>query len=118
MTLHKRPAPRSTDEAVARLNDAKASLADANTAIDDTITMLTGSEPEPPEPPEVSATTAVAGTPGTFLPPGSTPPPDDSDLSGLTAEPTDPWQPGEHVILGDASHVHWVGAAWASGDAP
>jgi hypothetical protein len=67
------------------------------------------------------ATGAVAGAPGTWTPPGSTPPADTSNLSGITANPTTPWQPGEYVqtaTAGAAGQCHWNGAAWAQGVAP
>jgi hypothetical protein len=81
-----------------------------------------GVGPEPPaeggggEP--IVATGATAGTPGTFTPVGAVPPMTIADCAGVTASPTTAWATGEHVALGDASHAHWDGAAWAEGDAP
>lgn len=64
-----------------------------------------------------AATGATAGSPGSFTPPGSTVPADLAALSTLTATPATAWTTGQHVILGDASHAHWNGTAWASGNA-
>jgi hypothetical protein len=65
----------------------------------------------------VPATGAIAGTPGTWTPPGSTPPATNQDLGGITATPTTPWTVGQNVVCGDASTAHWNGSAWAAGAA-
>ena len=72
--------------------------------------------------PILQATGATAGNPGTWTPADSYPP---QNLTALTsaappigATPTAAWAAPEHVLLGDASHAHWSGTAWASGDAP
>lgn len=61
------------------------------------------------------STTATAGTPGEFD--GDTPA-DLAAMAGITASPATAWTTGQHVILGDASHAYWSGAAWVAGDAP
>jgi hypothetical protein len=76
--------------------------------------------PEPPVPPAVSG--VASGTPGEFLPSGSTAP---ADLPTLIADPvvgdagtnkpTTDWLTGEYVVLGDASQAHWNGTGWAVG---
>jgi len=68
--------------------------------------------------PGAAATGATAGSPGTFTPTGSTTPANLAALSGVVASPSSAWTTGQHVILGDASHAHWNGSAWASGNAP
>jgi hypothetical protein len=68
-----------------------------------------------PPPPDDPATGATAGTPGTFTPAGSTVPADFAALAGVTATPATAWLTGESVVLGDTSHAHWDGAAWAAG---
>lgn len=65
-----------------------------------------------------TATGATAGTPGTFTPAGATPPANLAGLAGVTASPSTAWTTGQYVVLGDASHAHWDGTAWAAGDAP
>lgn len=71
--------------------------------------------------PVVAATGATAGTPGAFTPAGATPP---ATLAALTsaspaivASPATVWTTGEYVALGDATHAHWSGTAWVTGDA-
>ncbi|ANC31430.1 hypothetical protein [Isoptericola dokdonensis] len=65
------------------------------------------------------ATSATAGTPGVFLPNGSSVPADFAALqaSSITANPTDPWTTGQFVELEDDSHAYWDGSQWASGEA-
>lgn len=75
-----------------------------------------GTGPEPPDE-GTPATGAIAGTPGTFTPAGATPPADLAACASLTATPNAAWATGQHVVLGDATHAHWDGAAWAAGDA-
>jgi hypothetical protein len=65
----------------------------------------------------VAATGASAGTPGSFTPGGADAPANLAALSGVTASPTTAWTTGQYVALGDASHAHWSGTAWATGDA-
>ena len=66
----------------------------------------------------VAATGATAGTPGSFTPSGSNAPADLAALQtgGVLANPDTVWTTGQHVILGDATHAHWSGTAWAAGD--
>jgi hypothetical protein len=69
----------------------------------------------------VAATGATAGTPGTFTPSGATVPTSLAALQGaspaVVASPATVWTTGQYVPLGDASHAHWSGSAWAAGDA-
>ena len=62
------------------------------------------------------ATGATAGTPGTWTPGGSTPPADLAAATSVTATPSTAWTTGQYVVLGDATHTHWGGAAWVAGD--
>ena len=62
------------------------------------------------------ATGASAGTPGSWTPAGSIPPANLAATSTVTASPTTAWTTGQYVALGDASHAHWSGTAWAAGD--
>lgn len=63
-------------------------------------------------------TGATAGTPGAFLPTGVVAPADLATLQGLGAlGQTTAWTTGQYVVLGDASHAYWDGAAWAVGQA-
>lgn len=70
-------------------------------------------------PPPVTATGATSGSPGSFTPSGATPPHNLTALQsgGIVASPTTAWTTGSHVVLGDTTHAHWSGTAWASGDA-
>jgi hypothetical protein len=80
-----------------------------------------GTGPEPPDPDGgggTPATGATAGTPGTFTPAGADAPADLAACASLTATPATAWATGEHVVLGDATHAFWDGAAWAGGEAP
>ncbi|ATI18799.1 major tail protein [Streptomyces phage Diane] len=63
------------------------------------------------------ATGATAGAPGSFTPEGSTVPANLAAMASVIATPTSAWTTGQHVILGDASHAHWDGDSWASGNA-
>jgi hypothetical protein len=65
----------------------------------------------------IEATGATAGTPGTFTPPGATPPEDLAALDGLTANPTTAWTTGQRVVLGDSTTAHWNGTVWTAGAA-
>jgi hypothetical protein len=64
------------------------------------------------------ATGATAGTPGSFTPAGSTARPNLTQMTGCTASPATVWTVGQYVVLGDLTHAHWTGSAWATGDAP
>jgi hypothetical protein len=75
-------------------------------------------EPEPEPPDEVPATGATAGTPGTFTPEGSIPPPDLASCGSLTASPSTPWASGEYVVLGDATEATYSGTDFVGGRAP
>jgi len=64
------------------------------------------------------ATSAEQGSPGTWLPEGSTPPTYHDLFTGVvpvTAIPTTVWGEGGHVVTSDGVHAFWDGAAW---DAP
>lgn len=65
-----------------------------------------------------AATGATAGSPGSFTPAGAAPPANLAAMTGIVATPATAWTTGQHVVLGDASHCHWDGAAWVAGDAP
>jgi hypothetical protein len=67
--------------------------------------------------PPAVATGATAGTPGSFTPGGSTVPANLAALSTVTASPTTAWTTGQYVATADATHQHWSGTAWATGDA-
>jgi hypothetical protein len=71
----------------------------------------------PAAPVLVPATGATAGTPGTWTPAGSAPPANLAAASSVTASPTTAWTTGQYVVAGDAAHIHWDGAAWATGPA-
>lgn len=89
------------------------SLLDGNEAYWNGTAWTAGRAPAPP----VAATGATAGTPGTYSPSGATPPANLAAMSGKTATPSTAWTTGQYIVLGDASHAHWSGSAWASGDA-
>jgi hypothetical protein len=63
----------------------------------------------------VPATSAVAGTPGTYLPSNSYGPANLAGATGLTASPNTDWTVGQHVRLRDGSNMNWTGSAWAAG---
>jgi hypothetical protein len=63
----------------------------------------------------VPATSAVAGTPGTYLPANSYGPANLAAATGLTASPTSNWTVGQHVVLRDGSSMNWNGTAWVAG---
>jgi hypothetical protein len=66
-----------------------------------------------------TATGATAGTPGTWTPEGSGVPQNYGAMGAVAAEPGDePWAEGEHMVLGDSSHVYWDGSNWTVGEAP
>jgi hypothetical protein len=68
----------------------------------------------------IPATGATAGSPGTWTPANAAPPENLADLQAgsVLASPATLWTVGQHVILGDDTHAHWTGTAWAAGDAP
>lgn len=66
----------------------------------------------------ILATGADAGDPGTFTPADSGPPMNLAGLASVVADPLTAWTEGQHVVLGDGTHAHWDGSAWATGDAP
>lgn len=65
------------------------------------------------------ATSATAGSPGSFS--GGDIPENLTALQNavpaITASPNTAWTTGQHVILGNASHAHWSGTAWVTGNA-
>lgn len=71
--------------------------------------------------PTIVATGATSGSPGTWTPAGATPPATLAALTGaappIAATPATAWTTGQYVALGDATHAHWSGAAWVTGDA-
>lgn len=71
--------------------------------------------------PVVPATGATAGIPGTFTPPGSTPPANVAGMAGITASPATPWTTGQFVqtgTAGAAGRSSWSGTDWVGGAAP
>ena len=74
-------------------------------------------------PPVVPATGANAGIPGTWTPPGSTPPADLPTLQGgsVVASPATAWTSGQYVqtgTAGAAGRATWTGSGWVGGAAP
>jgi hypothetical protein len=68
----------------------------------------------------IPATGATAGVPGSWTPANAAPPQTLEDLQAgsVLASPATLWTVGQHVILGDLTHAHWTGTAWAAGNAP
>ena len=70
----------------------------------------------------VPATGATAGIPGTWTPPGSTPPSGPgAPMVGIVATPATAWTSGQYVqtaTIGAAGRVTWSGSAWVGGVAP
>lgn len=71
-------------------------------------------------PPVVPATGAIAGTPGTWTPVGSTPPATVANLiagvpNAVVANPATAWTTGQRVNTGDGANAYWSGAAWLAG---
>jgi hypothetical protein len=69
------------------------------------------------------STGATSGMPGTWTPPGSTPPASVSDLQGggVVATPAVAWGSNEYVQTGTtgvAGQAFWDGTAWVTGKAP
>ena len=74
-------------------------------------------------PPAALATGATAGVPGTWTPPGSTPPATVAALQGseIEAIPSTAWTAGQFVqtaTAGPTGRATWTGAAWVGGVAP
>lgn len=65
-----------------------------------------------------TATGATAGTPGAWAPAGTDAPADLAAAGAVTPSPATAWTTGQYVVLGDASHAYWDGAAWVAGEAP
>jgi len=65
----------------------------------------------------VPATGAIAGTPGTFTPEGSTPPFDLAAMAPIVASPIAAWTTGQFVMMGNNNSCHWNGTNWAGGGA-
>lgn len=63
----------------------------------------------------VVATGATAGLPGTFTPPGATPPANLAAMTGITASPATNWTVGQHVEMGNGQDANWNGTAWVAG---
>lgn len=61
------------------------------------------------------ATGAVAGTPGTYTPPGSVGPMNIGGMGPVIASPLTRWTVGQHVVLGDTSKAWWNATAWSPG---
>jgi hypothetical protein len=75
------------------------------------------------DPAPVAATGATAGIPGTWTPPGSTPPATVAALqsSGVVASPATGWTAGQYVQTGTAGapgQACWTGSGWVGGPAP
>lgn len=73
--------------------------------------------------PPIPATTATAGLPGTWGPPGSTPPATVAELQAgsITAIPATPWVNLQYVqtgTAGAAGEATWTGTDWVGGKAP
>ena len=67
------------------------------------------------------ATGATAGIPGTWTPPGSTPPASPAAMTGIVASPGTAWTSGQYVqtgTAGAAGRTTWTGSAWVGGAAP
>lgn len=72
-------------------------------------------------PPVVPATGATAGIPGTWTPPGSTPPADVASIGAVVASPATPWTSGQYVqtgTIGLPGRASWSGTSWVGGAAP
>lgn len=63
----------------------------------------------------VPATSAVAGSPGSYLPANSYGPLNLAAATGLTASPTSNWTSGQYVKLRDGTNMNWNGTAWVAG---
>lgn len=67
-----------------------------------------------------AATGATAGTPGTWTPPGATPPASVAAIGAVVASPATAWTSGQYVQTGTAGvpgQAHWSGTAWTAGPA-
>lgn len=72
---------------------------------------------EPPQP----ATNAQGGTPGKFLPDGSRPPRNKTDLDKIKPNPATAWTTGQWIEVGRTGAVnnyYWDGTAWKAGKKP
>ena len=79
---------------------------------------VTAAPPTGPGLPATPPTGVTAGTPGAFVPNNATLPADLTALKNLGAlGQTTAWAAGQSVVLGDGSHAHWNGHAWAAGAA-
>lgn len=75
--------------------------------------------PEGPPVVVVPATGATAGTPGTWTPPGSTPPATPA-ATAVTASPATAWTTGQYVqtaLAGPTGRTYWDGDSWNVGAA-
>lgn len=77
----------------------------------------------PPPPP--MSTGATAGIPGTWTPPGNTPPVSVAELQAasppVVASPATLWTVGQYVqtaMVGAPGRAYWSGTAWVGGAAP
>ena len=69
------------------------------------------------------ATGATAGSPGTWTPPGTDPPPSAAEANqwGVTATPATPWTTTQYVqgeTPGAPGEMTWTGSQWVGGRAP
>jgi len=69
------------------------------------------------------ATGATAGTPGTWTPSGTDPPPTAAEANqwGVTATPATAWTIAQYVqgeTAGAPGEMTWTGSAWVGGRAP
>lgn len=66
------------------------------------------------------STSATAGTPGTYTPTDSYPPPNFAALATwpLTASPATNWTVGQYIVLDDNTNAYWNGTAWVAGIHP
>lgn len=71
-----------------------------------------------PWPDVIVATTAVAGTPGTYLPSGAQTPATGAQIATLTASPTSAWTSGQYVVATNSDERYWNGTSWQVGRVP
>jgi len=81
------------------------------------LTQVAPPAPDGVEPLGVPATSAVAGTPGSYLPTNSYGRANLTAMTGLTASPTTAWTTGQYVTMLDGNKAHWTSSAWAAGAA-
>lgn len=65
--------------------------------------------------PAPMSTGATSGAPGTWIPSGSTPPPNFSYMNVIQPNPDTIWPVGSYVVLDDASEAAWSGSMWIVG---